>query len=87
MIEFWTVFAAVMPMYCLVALGVVLRKAEVHHQLLQVNRFLSEERPDEEGGMHGRSPSLLRLRQLIERVAPTDATVLTRVPRALHVAE
>jgi hypothetical protein len=28
MIEFWTVFAAVMPMYCLVAVGVVLRKAE-----------------------------------------------------------
>ncbi|HWA87258.1 MAG TPA: sigma-54 dependent transcriptional regulator, partial [Opitutus sp.] len=46
-----------------------------HRQLLSVNRHLSDA-GDEDGAMVGRSPAIQRLRQLIDRVAPTDATVL-----------
>jgi DNA-binding NtrC family response regulator len=57
-------------------IDVILRKAQSYHQLQQVNRLLSDAGgSDMDGAMIGRSPALGRLRQLIERVAPTDATV------------
>src|SRR5204862_7784234 len=40
------------------------------------NRLLSDDAADEDGALIGRSPAMARLRQLIDRVAPTDATVL-----------
>jgi DNA-binding NtrC family response regulator len=57
-------------------IDIILKKAQAYSQLLQVNRYLSNPDGAEEGGLIGRSPSLLRLRQMIGRVAPTDATVL-----------
>lgn len=55
-------------------IDMILKKAQAYHQLLQVNRLLSD--PADEGdALVGRSPAMLRLRQLIDRVAPTDATV------------
>ena len=54
---------------------VFLRKAQSYHQLQQVNRLLSDTGGDTDGALIGRSPVMGRLRQLIERVAPTDATV------------
>ena len=57
-------------------IDVILRKAQTYRQLLGVNRLLSDDAADEDGGLVGRSPAMLRLRQLIDRVAPTDATVL-----------
>jgi DNA-binding NtrC family response regulator len=57
-------------------IDVILRKAHSYHQLLKVNRLLSDDAADEDGALIGRSPAMVRLRQLIERVAPTDATVL-----------
>jgi DNA-binding NtrC family response regulator len=57
-------------------IDVILRKAQTYHQLLGVNRLLSDDAADEDGALVGRSPAMMRLRQLIERVAPTDATVL-----------
>lgn len=56
-------------------IDILLKKAQAHRQLLQVNQFLSEANYGE-GMLVGRAPAMLRLRQLIERVAPTDATVL-----------
>jgi len=56
-------------------IDIILKKAESFRQLMSVNRYLTER----EGGdqdMIGASPTLLRLRQLVMRVAPTDATVL-----------
>lgn len=53
---------------------VILRKAQSYRQLISVNRLLSDD--DEESALVGKSPAMVRLRQLIERVAPTDATVL-----------
>ncbi len=53
---------------------VILRKAQSYRQLVSVNRLLSDD--DEDGALVGRSPAMVRLRQLIDRVAPTDATVL-----------
>ncbi|HZP59647.1 MAG TPA: sigma-54 dependent transcriptional regulator [Opitutaceae bacterium] len=55
---------------------VVLQKAESFSQLVKVNRALSESNSIGEGELLGRSLPMTRLRQLIEKVAPTDATVL-----------
>jgi DNA-binding NtrC family response regulator len=57
-------------------IDIILKKAQSYRQLLQVNRYLSNPEEAEDGGLVGRSPAMLRLRQMIERVAPTDATVL-----------
>jgi two-component system, NtrC family, response regulator AtoC len=54
---------------------IVLKKADAFRQLVKVNRYFSEQ-DGGDGDLLGRSPPVLRLRQLIERVAPTDATVL-----------
>jgi DNA-binding NtrC family response regulator len=56
-------------------IDVILKKAQSYHQLLQVNRLLSDPGDDGDGGLVGKSPAMTRLRQLVERVAPTDATV------------
>ena len=56
-------------------IDVILKKAQAYRQLVQVNRLLNE--PEEtDGALVGRSPAMVRLRQLIDRVAATDATVL-----------
>ncbi len=55
---------------------VILRKAQSYSQLVSVNRLLSDDPDDEDGALIGKSPAMVRLRQLIDRVAPTDATVL-----------
>lgn len=57
-------------------IDVILRKAQTYRQLLGVNRLLSDDPDDQDGVLVGRGPAMARLRQLIERVAPTDATVL-----------
>ncbi len=54
---------------------IVLKKADSFRQLVKVNRYFSEQ-DGGDGDLLGRTPSMQRLRQLIERVAPTDATVL-----------
>jgi len=54
---------------------VTLRKAEEFTQLLKVNRFLSQEE-DGEHHLLGQSPAMENLRQLIRKVARTQATVL-----------
>jgi DNA-binding NtrC family response regulator len=56
-------------------IDMILKKAQSYQQLLQVNRLLSDPADDGDGALVGRSPAMMRLRQLIERVAPTDATV------------
>ncbi len=56
-------------------IDVTLRKAQAYQQLLRVNRLLSDTSEDPDGALLGRSPAMVRMRQLIERVAPTDATV------------
>lgn len=56
-------------------IDVILRKAQAYQQMLQVNRLLSDPSEDSDGTLIGRSPAMVRLRQLTERVAPTDATV------------
>ncbi len=58
-------------------IDVTLKKAEDFNQILKVNRFLSHE-DDADSGFEllGQSRSMERLRGLIQRVAPTQATVL-----------
>ncbi|HUG11254.1 MAG TPA: sigma-54 dependent transcriptional regulator [Opitutaceae bacterium] len=56
-------------------IDIIIKKGQAHRQLLQVNRLLSNA-PAEDGMLMGRGPTMVRLRQMIERVAPTDATVL-----------
>jgi DNA-binding NtrC family response regulator len=57
-------------------IDVILRKAQTYRQLVQVNSLLSDDPEDDDALLVGRSPAMTRLRQLIDRVAPTDATVL-----------
>ena len=54
---------------------IILKKADSYRQLIKVNRYFSEQ-DGGDGDLLGRSPAMQRLRQLVERVAPTDATVL-----------
>jgi DNA-binding NtrC family response regulator len=54
---------------------VILKKADSYRQLVKVNRYFSEQ-DGGDGDMLGRGQAMTRLRQLVERVAPTDATVL-----------
>ena len=54
---------------------IVLKKADSYRQLVKVNRYFSEQ-DGGDGDLLGRSAAVARLRQLVERVAPTDATVL-----------
>lgn len=58
-------------------IAIVLKKAEEFTQLLKVNQFLSREEDDSAGyELLGRSPAIETLRQLIRKVARTQATVL-----------
>ncbi len=57
-------------------IDVILRKAQTYRQLVKVNNLLSDDPEDEDAVLIGRSAAMTRLRQLIDRVAPTDATVL-----------
>jgi DNA-binding NtrC family response regulator len=58
-------------------LEITLRKAEIFTQLVKVNRYLSHDE-DDDGGYEllGQSAALDQLRQLIRKVARTQATVL-----------
>jgi DNA-binding NtrC family response regulator len=55
---------------------ITLRKAEEFTQLLNVNRFLSQDTDDGEQELLGRNPAMENLRQLIRKIARTQATVL-----------
>jgi DNA-binding NtrC family response regulator len=58
-------------------LAVTLKKAEEHTQLVKVNQFLSHAEDEESGyELLGNSKSIEQLRQLIRKVARTQATVL-----------
>jgi DNA-binding NtrC family response regulator len=55
---------------------VTLRKAEEFTQLLKVNRFFSHDEDESGSELLGQSPAMEQLRQLIRKVARTQATVL-----------
>ncbi len=55
---------------------IVLKKAEDFTQLVKVNQFLSQEDEDAGYELLGQSPVMENLRQLIRKVARTQATVL-----------
>lgn len=58
-------------------IDLLLRKASNYSQLIKVNRYLSDSAGgDDDKSVIGNSPTMLRLRRMVERVAPTDATVL-----------
>jgi len=68
-------FDYVVKPFSISQLDLILKKAEQHQQLIHVNRLLIDSAGDEEGLLIGKSAAINRLRQLIDRVAPTDATV------------
>jgi DNA-binding NtrC family response regulator len=57
-------------------IDLILRKASNYSQLVKVNRYFSERGSGDGEPLLGQSPAMLRTRQLVGRVAPTDATVL-----------
>jgi len=65
-------------------IDITLKKAQEFTQLLKVNRYLSQGDPSEATGSEllGRSPAMQALRDLIRKVARTQATVLVQVRAA-----
>ena len=60
-------------------IGVTLNKAEEFTRLVKVSQYLSHEEDEEIGyDLLGRSPAMDQLRQLIRKVARTQATVLVQ---------
>ena len=60
-------------------IGVTLKKAEEFTRLVKVSQYLSHEEDEEIGyDLLGRSPAMDQLRQLIRKVARTQATVLVQ---------
>jgi DNA-binding NtrC family response regulator len=57
-------------------LGITLKKAEEHTQLVKVSQFLSHAEDEEGYDLLGESAQIEQLRQLIRKVARTQATVL-----------
>ncbi|HWI60093.1 MAG TPA: sigma-54 dependent transcriptional regulator, partial [Bacillota bacterium] len=55
---------------------VTLRKAEEFTQLLKVNHYLTQDNDDAGQALLGQSPAMENLRQLVRKVARTQATVL-----------
>jgi DNA-binding NtrC family response regulator len=55
-------------------IDILIKRGQSFRQLEQVSQLLSDDQEDML--LVGKSPTMSRLRQLIERVAPTDATVL-----------
>ena len=53
----------------------VLKKAEAHQQLMQVNQFFSAHKSSDTE-LLGESEAIRHVRELIQKVAPTEATVL-----------
>src|SRR5690606_25339342 len=67
-------FDYILKPFSLSQIDVLLQKAETYSQLINVNRYLNDPE-SEDSEILGRSQSVQRLRQLVARVAPTDATV------------
>ena len=61
--------------FALSQISMTLEKAEVFSQVVKINHYLNQEQAGG-SGLVGESPELVRLRTLISKVAPTDATVL-----------
>ena len=70
-------FDYIIKPFDLAQIDLLLRKADNYSQMLKVNRFLARSSGENESEqLIGKSPAMVRLRQMVERVAPTDATVL-----------
>ena len=70
-------FEYIVKPFSLDQLEVAIEKAENFSQLVKVNRFLSREPLADDGReLLGDSPAMQQLRELIRRIARTDATVL-----------
>ena len=54
---------------------VLVKKAEAHQQVLQVNQYLAAQLSDA-SDLIGSSPAVIALRVMLKKVAPTEATVL-----------
>jgi DNA-binding NtrC family response regulator len=68
-------FDYIIKPFSLGQIDVLLRKAESHNQLIKVNQFLVREAGGDTD-LVGDSAAMRSLRQLIAKVAPTEATVL-----------
>ena len=68
-------FDYILKPFSLEEIGAVLKKAEAHRQLTEVNQFFSN-RKDGETELLGESKAMQDVRNLIAKVAPTEATVL-----------
>ena len=70
-------FDYVIKPFSLGQIDVLLRKAESFNQLIKVNQFFTREAAGgSEAQLVGEGPTIKHLRQMVAKVAPTEATVL-----------
>lgn len=69
-------FDYVIKPFSLGQIDVLLRKAESFNQLVKVNQFFTREAGGADTHLIGDSPMIAGLKQLLAKVAPTEATVL-----------
>lgn len=62
--------------FSLSQIDVILKKAEAFSQLVKVNQYLTREAGGSDTDLVGEGVQMKKLRQLISKVAPTEATVL-----------
>ncbi len=68
-------FDYVIKPFSLSQIMMIVEKAESFSQVVKVNQYLNQEQATS-NGLFGESPSMVRLKSMISKVAPTDATVL-----------
>ncbi len=68
-------FDYVIKPFSLSQISMIVEKAEAFSQVVKVSQYLNQEQA-QGTGLAGESPEIARLRTMISKVAPTDATVL-----------
>ena len=68
-------FDYVIKPFSLSQISMIVEKAEAFSQVVKVSQYLNQEQA-QGTGLVGESPSVVKLRTMISKVAPTDATVL-----------
>jgi DNA-binding NtrC family response regulator len=69
-------FDYVIKPFSLSQIDMIVEKAEAFRQVVRVNEYFNQEQTQQHCQLCGESPQIARLRGMIAKVAPTDATVL-----------
>lgn len=69
-------FDYVLKPFSIEEIEVIMKKVESYSQLVRVNNYFTNQMHEEKGELIGDSPELKKLKELVKKVAKTEATVL-----------